>query len=385
MLYRNELPIVDIEKRKKGGVFLNYLSIVLVITLIYPFTPFNFFAGHEIYPWYVILLIFIYHKGVEIPFYFIFFFLISLVLYGLFEIGLLEKVVVFDLIQVGVVFVSLYYFNKFSTLYLLKIDRILINGLKAVVLLMVFQKIFPQYFNWISDILIFRESAMAVDHRSGGVKGVAPEPAYMAAVIISIYLYSWWVNIKIETSVILFSSLGVLLTGSLSGMLMFSFVIFISLSSRQYFKNNKHLIFIIMTIMVISTFAVIYSSQALDRFLIFIGTLLELLSNGGIKEMFKVGELYGSTRGISLIEPLTNICCSVILTDDAYAKSYSLLGVLNTLFSPISWMLLFYYLIRKKLTRIRLCSLFLMTFYGPVLIVLLYVGLLPKRRVARYD
>ena len=381
MLYRNELPIVDIEKRKKGGVFLNYLSIVLVITLIYPFTPFNFFAGHEIYPWYVILLIFIYHKGVEIPFYFIFFFLISLVLYGLFEIGLLEKVVVFDLIQVGVVFVSLYYFNKFSTLYLLKIDRILINGLKAVVLLMVFQKIFPQYFNWISDILIFRESAMAVDHRSGGVKGVAPEPAYMAAVIISIYLYSWWVNTHIKKSTILFSIAGLLLTGSLSGILMFSLVIFLSLVRRQHFKINKYLIIKIMILMIILTIVVIFLGQMLDRFLFFIDIVLERLFNGGIKEVFMVGELYGSTRGMSLIEPLTNICCGTIFTGDAYTKSYSLLGVLNTLFSPISWMLLTYYLISRKLTRIRFCSLFLMTFYGPVLIVLLYVGLLPKRSI----
>jgi len=381
MLYGNELPMADIKKQKKGKIFSSYLLIALAITLIYPFIPFNLFGGHEIYPWYFIVLIFIYHKGMEISLYSIFFLLTSFVLYGVVEMHLLERAIAFELIQIGVVFISLYYLNKFSTLCLLRIDRILINGLKAVVLLMVLQKILPQYFNWVSDILIFRETATAIDHRSGGVKGIAPEPAYMAAVIISIYLYSWWVNTHIKKSTILFSIAGLLLTGSLSGILMFSLVIFLSLVSRQHFKINKYLIIKIMILMIILTIVVIFLGQMLDRFLFFIDIVLERLFNGGIKEVFMVGELYGSTRGMSLIEPLTNICCGTIFTGDAYTKSYSLLGVLNTLFSPISWMLLTYYLISRKLTRIRFCSLFLMTFYGPVLIVLLYVGLLPKRSI----
>ena len=133
--------------------------------------------------------------------------------------------------------------------------------------------------------------------------------------------------------------------------------------------------------MIVLTIIIAFFSQAIDRFLLFINLAIEQLLKGDIKEVFMVEKLYGSGRVSSLIKPLTNICCGAIFTGDAYTKSYSLLGVLNTLFSPISWMLLTYYLISRKLTRIRFCSLFLMTFYGPVLIVLLYVGLLPKRSI----
>ena len=381
MLYRDKLPIIDIEKREKGRVLPNYLLIVLAVTLIYPFTPFNFFGGHEIYPWYVIVLIFIYHKGMEIFLYSVFTVLTSFVLYGLVEIHFLEKVVAFELIQIGVVLVSLYYLDKIPTLYLLRLDRILINGLKAVVLLMTLQVTLPQYFNHISDILIFRESAMAIDHRSGGVKGVAPEPAYMAAVIISIYLYSWWVNTHIKQSVMLFSIAGVLMTGSLSGLMMFSLVLFLSLANRHYFRINTRLTIKIMILIAVLIFSIYFTDRSLDRFIVYIGIFFELLFNGEIEGVFRIGESYGSNRGIVLIQSLSNICCGTIFTGDAYLKAYSLFGVLNTWFSPISWILLAYYLAIKKLTTIRLCSLLLMIFYGPVLMVLLYVGLLPKRRV----
>jgi hypothetical protein len=381
MLYRNELPIIDIEKREKGGALINYLLIALAVTLIYPFTPFDFFGGHEIYPWYVIVLIFIYHKVTEIFLYSIFSVLTSFVLYGLFELNFLERVVVFELIQLGVVFVSLYYLNKIPTLYLLRLDRILINGLTIVVLLMVLQVILPQYFNHISDILIFRESAMAVDHRSGGVKGIAPEPAYMAAVIISIYVYSWWVNTHVKKSAVFFSITGVLLTGSLSGLFIFSLVIFLSLVNLHYFKINRHLIIKSVILIIGLIIAINFTGKSLDRFLVFIDIFLEILFNGRIEEIFTVGKTYGSHRGATLAQSLSNICCGTIFTGDAYLKPYSLFGVLNNLFSPFSWMLLAYYLVIKKLTTIRFCSLLLMTFYGPVLMVLLYVGLLPKRRV----
>lgn len=360
---------------------MRYRFVLLAITLMYPFTPFNFFGGHEIYPWYIIVLIFIFHKYLGIFSYSIMSVLTSIVLYGLVEINFLQRIVVLEFIQLGVVFLSLYYLNKISTLHLLRLDRILIKGLMALVLLMIFQVILPQYFNHVSDFMIFRESAMAVDHRSGGVKGIAPEPAYMAAVIISIYIYSWWINTHVKPSVLLLSIAGIFLAGSLSGILMFSMVLFFSLTERQYFKLNTKLIMKFFLLIITAIIVIYFSSKALDRFLVYIGIIIEHLFNGRIDEILAIGKSYGSHRGTTLGQSLSNFCCGTIFTGDRYLKPYSLIGVLNNLLAPISWLLFAYYLLIKKLTKKRCCSLILMTFYGPVLMILLYVGLLRERTV----
>ena len=307
--------------------------------------------------------------------------LTSIVLYGLVEINFVQRIVVLEFIQLGVVFLSLYYLNKIPTLHLLRLDRILIKGLMALVLLMIFQVILPQYFNHVSDFMIFRESAMAVDHRSGGVKGIAPEPAYMAAVIISIYIYSWWINTHVKRSVLFLSIAGIFLAGSLSGILMFSMVLFFSLTERQHFKLNTKLIMKFFLLIITAIIVIYFSSKALDRFLVYIGVIIEHLFNGRIDEILAIGKSYGSNRGTTLVQSLSNFCCGTIFTGDRYLKPYSLIGVLNNSLAPISWLFFAYYLLIKKLTKKRCCSLILMTFYGPVLMILLYVGLLRERTV----
>ena len=86
-------------------------------------------------------------------------------------------------------------------------------------LLMLLQRIIPQFSNIIPELLTSREGR-GIDHRTGGVRGIAPEPSYMAASMLSLWVCAVYLNgYRLKFGKHLIFALSILLTGSLLGIM----------------------------------------------------------------------------------------------------------------------------------------------------------------------
>ena len=85
-------------------------------------------------------------------------------------------------------------------------------------LLMLLQRIIP-HSNIIPELLTSCEGR-GIDHRTGGVRGIAPEPSYMAASMLSLWVCAVYLNgYRLKFGKHLIFALSILLTGSLLGIM----------------------------------------------------------------------------------------------------------------------------------------------------------------------
>jgi len=233
--------------------------------------------------------------------------------------------------------------------------------------------------------MLSQRKMLVVDFRSGGVRGFGPEPAYTASLLISFFMFSWWIHNGIRLNRLLTYGLGVLLTMSISGTLTLLVLVIGQFFYRLFFVRDlilydKLYLLIILILFASSVPLVDLSSlsKGFDRMATFVGLLWTPLVNMDINEFLLAENAFGSQRLKYLADPITNICCGGVLTG-SYVPSYSLYGKMWAFFAPFHFVLIAYYLVRKKLTVIRLASLSLALFFGPILFVLMFVGLLQPK------
>lgn len=376
-----------IHKSKVKDVKVSYNSILIVLlsfTLFFPFIPFDVLGGHEIIPLSVILLLFFFRtKKYLIPLTFSFVFSVCLAL--LLNLSLKT---LFEFIQIIVVLSSLYLMSKISIGDLKKIERNIFRCSIVLIFYMLLQKIFPEHLQSITNI--FSQRVMLVlDSRTGGVRGFAPEPAYMGSLIISFLMFSWWVSNRITLSRLLLYGYGVILTVSISAtltllfLLLFQFIYRLFISRDIQFYKTKYILYLLI-LSAFLTATIDFGSVAIgmERMRVFLDLISIQIYNFDIKGALLAEEHFGSQRLKYLLTPLTEICCGAIFTLN-YTPSYSLYGKFWAFFAPLHFFVILYFVFIKKMTAIRCVSLMLSIFYGPILFFLLYIGIVNQKSVTR--
>ena len=79
-----------------------------------------------------------------------------------------------------------------------------------------------------------REGGRLIDHRTGGVRGFAPEPSYMAMTIIGLGVYLWFEKVRLDFLDVFLIATGVALCGSIVGY--GALLIFLTLYFDQRFR-----------------------------------------------------------------------------------------------------------------------------------------------------
>ena len=356
------------------------LVILLSITLFFPFMPFDVPGRHEIFPLSVVFLLFFPStKKYLLPLGFLLVFFVGLAF--LLSLNLKTS---FEFIQIVIVLSSLFLVSKISIGDLKKIENNIFRYSVVLVFFMVLQKLFPEHLQSITNI--FSQRVMLVeDFRSGGVRGFAPEPAYMGSLLISFLMFSWWVLNRIALNRLLLYGLGIFLTASISAtltfvfLLLFQFIYRLFISKDVKFYNKKHIIYLlIFSLPLLATIDLDSIMKGIERMGVFLDLISVQISNFDIKEVLLAEKHFGSQRLQYLLTPITEICCGAIFTLD-YMPSYSLYGKFWAFVAPLHFFVIFYFIFMKKMTAIRLVSLMLSVFYGPILFFLLYIGIINQK------
>lgn len=356
----------------------NIKAFLVSFSLVYYFSPVPFLGAHEIFPWYIFAPLFVWNNYKH---------LISL-LCGVFIVTLIALYnlkIALDFAQIIVIFCFLFWYSKLSYYHSRLIIRWLERFLIAITLFLLAQKLFPDIFGQLTKLFSFRDG-LNIDHRTGGVRGLAPEPSYMTMTIIGIGVILWsekgLLNLK-EQFLISFS---VLLCGSLVGYAALSLLLFFhnykmvsNFFTKLFFMQrvNKHLpyflVFIFISIYLISSY---FMTPLIRFFDLFYEIIISW--DGSLETVLSAEEKFGSRRLQELLEPLSSHCCGFFFTGE-FNKNYSLYGLLWAFFAPLH-IFLFYFLVKGKLTAVKLLSINLAVIFGPVLIVSLYIGILRKKK-----
>lgn len=225
-----------------------------------------------------------------------------------------------------------------------------------VTFLSVVQKLDSRFVDLVYQYLTNRDgSAEHLITYSGGVPGIAPEPAYMAAFLVGAYVIHKSHEIKryfLYEICLLFS---ITLTASLTGMFfMVTVVIFFT-------KDIKEAAVLFLIVATVGIYLIIQNPLVLIR----MSGFLEILKGGelSVHSLTIIDEAYGSARFFSLVEPLTSACCGA-MWGEQYQKSYSPFSVAFYLIAPFH---LFALPLLYKRSRSSMASIFLFIFSGPVL------------------
>ena len=376
------MQLILLDSMKKQGLrpksFL--VSNILSLSLFFPFMPFEIPGRHEIFPIFLFFLFgFRSTQQYFIPIVASFLFIFSCVLGFDFESKTIK-----ELMQIMVVFSSLFLFSKIPLIFVEKIESNIFKLSILLIIFMVFQRLFPEQLQSVTDMLSQRKM-LVVDFRTGGVRGFGPEPAYTASLLISFFMFSWWTHNGLQLNRLLIYGLGVLLAMSISGSLTFLALVITQFFYRLFFVRDLvfyNKFYLLVIFMLIANLMVLVDlstvSRGFDRMAIFVNLIWTPLSNMDIKGFLLAENGFGSQRLKYLVEPITNICCGGVLTG-SYIPSYSLYGKMWAFFAPFHFVLVAYYFGVKKLTAVRLASLMLALFFGPILFFLMFIGLLQPK------
>ena len=360
----------------------NFKAFLVSLSLIYYFSPIAFIGVNEIYPWYILMPLLIwtsYKHYILVIFGFI----------GVVLIAFLNLKIALDFAQIVAIFVFLFWYNKISErrvkLIVFWVKRFLI----FLTLFLILQKLIPDLFGPMTKLFAFREG-LDIDHRTGGVRGIAPEPSYMAMTLLGIGVILWLENGQLSLIEQLLVALSVLLCGSIvgyGGLLLFLLlhnqkiliraVVNLCTSAKIYKYLPYILIFSVIIIYVFWSSFAIPIARFLDLF-------YAIASNwdGSLNSILMAERQFKSQRLQELLTPFTQICCGYFFTGE-FDKNYSFYGLLWAFFAPLH-LILFYPLImhpllKGRFTAVRLFSIIMAAAFGPVLIVSLYIGFFRKK------
>lgn len=271
--------------------------------------------------------------------------------------------------QILIVFLTVFFINTLDNLSKILISKTTFFFLIFVVIFLFFQYFFPSLLDFSYSYLVNRNySFEELNSYTGGLNGIAPEPAYMASQIIGAWILISVLDSTLESKTIILAITGVLLTGSMSAFLML--LIFICI---RYFNSYISLILILLFIPISIYLFAPYS--LLDRSY---SLASQLLSNPSPEGLRTIDSSFGSLRLVSIADYLSHVCCGQVFGGYSDFKGYSIFSKLFYEFSPFHFIAL--PLILKIKNRFHLISAFCFLFYGPVLNWMLFAGFLTVKK-----
>jgi hypothetical protein len=281
--------------------------------------------------------------------------------------------VVTDTLQVAAVGVALFSASTLSGAERCHFGRCMKWVVFGVVGFMLLQRALPSLVDFSYAHLVRRDaSAAELQEYTGGVPGIAPEPAYMGA-----YLVAAWIAVKRFTggedrAFTLACLLGVLLTASLSASLTFAAVLALTFAT-----SLRRLALGMLALATAVALVLAMDSSLVSRVGIFVDVARSETSLG-LELLSAIDLAFGSMRLASLVDPLSQLGCGAYFCDTGtYLKGYSLFAVLYGLAAPLHLLAGAFLVVRVR-DRLAVTSVLLGILYGPVLNWAMYAGLLDR-------
>ena len=321
-------------------------------------------AAGEIYPWYAIPAFLYSSKRIRKIFVIAIIFAFPLAAFG--PMVVIACLQILCAILACVFIVSMHPDDKRRSLEI--IYKILI----FLTLLMLLQRFIPQFSNTIPELLTSREGR-GIDHRTGGVRGIAPEPSYMAASMLSLWVCAMYLNrYRLTLRKHLKFALSVFLTGSLLGILgvavnllfLAIYQIKTNLISILRFSVKREFLYLILILVTGGVLISYWSPKALTRLFDFaLNVVAEIQFSSLIQSIIRAEEQLQSARLTELLSAFS-LQPGLVFTGE-YDKSFSVFGQIGALFGPLHWVLYAFILLRIKFMY-QIVMLGLSVLFGPV-------------------
>lgn len=281
----------------------------------------------------------------------------------------LEMTYISDYAQIIIVFLTIFVMRQLNVSQKRKIADYFLFFSFAIVFFMLLQKIFPSLIDYTYNFLTIRQSsAEELINYTGGVIGIAPEPAYMGALLVGIWMYVIRFNELQEKKMTMVTLCGVFLTASLSASLMFLFLLLFRLNSIKFILHFTFVIFMFLILL----FAL--HSSLLERIYNFFSIAVY---SSPFVTLQNIDIHFGSYRLRTLYDPLTTLGCGVLFCSADYIRGYSIFAKLFYLVAPFHF-LIFFLIFKWASGRDGLLSFIALITFGPVLNWMLYSGLINK-------
>jgi len=350
---------------------------------LYMYSPVPLIGESEVFPWYVLPILSTLKKD------YLFIFINIFILATAF--AYFNFIISINIFQFGISFLACKYISDMScderAYFLKSIENLIIY----ITVFMFLQRVLPDYFAGLSDLFSFR-SGESIDHRTGGVRGVAPEPSYMAASIFAVFLiHTFLSNFKINFLFFGTSFFAILLIGSLMGIILaLSFILllllsnffdtlsklfsskFLKLRNYKFFSSFFFILFFILTF-----FYPMFESSFLRFF--------ELISDLKINKEFlslllDAEDRLGSAR-ISEVIHIFSLEPGYFIGFQ-YDKPFSMFGLIASLFSPFHYLVILYLVFKAWEIRslYYFYSICIFAMIGPMSFYGLMIGLFYKKK-----
>lgn len=331
---------------------------------VYQYFPVGLIGAGEIYPWYAVLAFFYSNKVTRQIFVITFICALPLSAYG--------AVVFVAVLQILCAILSCTFIVQMHPDDKRRSLEIIYKVLVLLSLLMVLQRVIPQFSNVIPELLTSREG-LGIDHRTGGVRGIAPEPSYMAASILSLWICAAYLNrYRLTLRNHLIFALPVFLTGSLLGILgvvvnllfLTIYQIKLNLISILRFAVKREFLYLLLFSITAGALLTYWSPKSLIRLFVFVlNVISEIQFSSLIQGILRAEEELQSARLKELLSAFS-FQPGLVFTGE-FDKSFSVFGQLGALFGPLHWVLYAFILIRIKYMyqTVMLCFSLL---FGPV-------------------
>lgn len=339
------------------------LTIFWLLTL-YQYFPLNLIGAGEIYPWYALPAFWCSSKRIQKIF--------LIIVICAVPLAALDPVILVAVLQLSCAILACFFIVHLHPNDKRRSLEIIYKILMFLTLLMLIQRAIPQFSNVIPELLTSREGR-GIDHRTGGVRGIAPEPSYMAASILSLWICAAYLNrYRLTLSKHLIFALSVFLTGSLLGILgVTANLLFlaihqtkINLTSISRFAVKREFLYVLLISAATGVLLIYWSPKSLIRLIDFaLNVIAEIQFSSFIESVIHAEERLQSSRLQELMSAFS-FQPGLIFTGE-FDKSFSVFGQLGALFGPLHWVLYAFILTRIRYMY-QLVMLGFFFLYGPV-------------------
>lgn len=359
---------IALSKSALAAVIAMLLPVLSSIIYILPFP----FGGAEILPYYLLSVI---AQMTLIKFQFVR--LISLsALFTVFFVGYsflgVGADVYLDMLQIYVVFTTLICVQSFSIEQRKIVSRTALSLLYVFAVIMIFQKLNPSGIDFVYNRLVQRSgSSSHIMSYTGGVIGIGPEPAYMAALCLALGLIALSSAGMPAVRVFFFTGICIVLTQSLSVFMIFiiNMILYLGLSRKQ-------VLFILSLILGLFFSAWFFNMSLIER----VHRFLFLIDfSTGFDFFLAIDRAFGSFR----LRPVYDFLSFSDWDFSVVTVSQKGSSIFSELFYKVGYLshgLLIYFLFRSGHKRLKFTAIVNAIFLGPILNWGLYVGLAGERR-----
>ena len=331
---------------------------------VYQYFPVSLIGEGEIYPWYAIPAFLYSSKRIQTIF--------VITVICAFVLTALNPVLLVALIQILCSILACSYIVQMHPEDQQRSLKIIYKILIFLFLLMFLQRVIPQFANIIPELLTSREGR-GIDHRTGGVRGIAPEPSYMAASMLSLWICASYLNgYRLTVGKNLLFAFSVFFTGSLLGLIgVVAHFIFLGI---QQIKTNlttllrltvkREFLFLILILIVAVSILYYLQPKGIVRLIAFaVDIVSESKVSSVIQSIIKAEEQLKSARLSELLSAFS-LDPGLVFTGE-YDKSFSVFGQIGAFVSPFHFVLYAFILLRIRF-MFEVLMLGFSVLFGPV-------------------